>query len=78
MILSISFGLYVWREQILLGNMGFQPLGHRSIASVRAHTIVKRTDETETSVLCVCVTMSPKDMILSHVFLMCLCGLFIY
>ena len=37
------------------------------IASVKAHTIVKRTDETETVVLCVCVTMSQEDLILSHV-----------
>ena len=40
---------------------------NRAIASVKAHTIVYRMDETETVVLCVCVTMSQEDMILSQV-----------
>ena len=35
----------------------------RAIASVGAHTNVLRIDETETVVLCVCVTMSQEDMI---------------
>ena len=41
---------------------------NQAIASVRAHTNVLRMDETETVVLCVCVTMSQEDMILSHVY----------
>ena len=44
---------------------------NRAIASVGAHTVqmYNGMDETETDVLCVCVTMSQEDMILSHVYL---------
>jgi hypothetical protein len=42
---------------------GSQPVVHQAIASMRAHTIVQRTDETETVILCVCATTSQEDMI---------------
>ena len=45
----------------------FEPMTNRAIASVGAHTNVLRMDETETVVLCVCLTMSQEDMIFSHV-----------
>ena len=42
---------------------------NRAIASVGAHTNVYWMNETETIVLCVCVTMSREDMIFSHVYI---------